>query len=98
MAIEVISKLKPKNNGNFPIIDAMDVSVDNEGTRLSDKILELESGGSGGGGMIGETILASKVIVDSTSNKRLTATVTEVDNINSALESGTAGTTTMREV
>ena len=98
MAIEVISKIKPKNNGNFPIIDAADVAVDNQGTRLTDKILELENGGGGGGSMIGETILANKVIVNSTTDKRLSSTVAEVDNINTALESGTAGTTTMREV
>ena len=98
MAIEVISKIKPKNNGDFPIIDAADVAVDSEGTRLTDKILELESGGGGGSGMIGETILASKVIVDSQSNKRLTSTVNEVNLINNALEYGTAGATTVREV
>ena len=34
MAIEVIATIKPKNNGDFPIVEAQDVSVDNNGTRL----------------------------------------------------------------
>lgn len=35
MAIELISKIKPKNSGNFPIADAVDISVDNNNRRLS---------------------------------------------------------------
>lgn len=50
MAIEVISTIKPKNNGNFPIVEAEDVSVDKNGTRLSAKLEELASGGGSGGG------------------------------------------------
>ena len=38
MAIEVISTIKPKNNGNFPIVEAKDVAVDDEGTRLDEKL------------------------------------------------------------
>ena len=38
MAIEVISTLKPKNNGDFPIAEAKDISVDDNGTRLVDKL------------------------------------------------------------
>lgn len=34
MAIELISNITPKNNGEFPLVDAKDVQVDNEGTRL----------------------------------------------------------------
>ena len=34
MAIELISNITPKNNGKFPLVDAKDVQVDNEGTRL----------------------------------------------------------------
>lgn len=29
MAIELISKIKPKNNGNFPLVDAEDIAYDN---------------------------------------------------------------------
>lgn len=35
MAIELISKIKPKNNGTFPMVDAEDVEMP-DGTRLSD--------------------------------------------------------------
>ena len=35
MAIELISKIKPKNNGTFPLMDAADVEMP-DGTRLSD--------------------------------------------------------------
>lgn len=35
MAIELISKIKPKNNGNFALVDAADVEMP-DGTRLKD--------------------------------------------------------------
>ena len=38
MAIEVISTIKPKNNGDFPVAEAKDVSVDEKGTRLSNRL------------------------------------------------------------
>ena len=38
MAIEVISTIKPKNNGDFPVAEAKDVSVDENGTRLSNRL------------------------------------------------------------
>lgn len=44
MAIEVISTIKPKNNGSFPIAEADDIAVDENGTRLSAKLKELASG------------------------------------------------------
>jgi hypothetical protein len=53
MAIEIISTLKPKNNGSFPIAEAKDITVDENGTRLDAKLTELANstgGGSGGGG------------------------------------------------
>ena len=34
MAIELISKIKPKNNGGFPLVDAEDIEY--EGGRLPD--------------------------------------------------------------
>lgn len=43
MAITLIDKIKPKNNGKFPLVDAEDVLMP-DGKRLS----EFE-GGSGGG-------------------------------------------------
>jgi hypothetical protein len=43
MAIELIDKIKPKNNGTFPMVDAVDVLMPN-GKRLSEVTL-----GEGGG-------------------------------------------------
>lgn len=40
MAIEIISTLKPKNNGTFPIAEAQDISVDDSGTRLDAALSE----------------------------------------------------------
>lgn len=37
MSIGITDKFKPKNNGTFPIIDAVDVEMP-DGTRLSDSI------------------------------------------------------------
>lgn len=49
MAIELIATIKPKNNGTFPIAEAEDISVDEKGTRLSEKLKELESSSGGSG-------------------------------------------------
>lgn len=35
MAIELISKIKPKNDGSFSMVDAEDVEVDASGKRLN---------------------------------------------------------------
>lgn len=43
MSIELIDKIKPKNNGNFALIDAVDVEMP-DGTRLSEFNLETGSG------------------------------------------------------
>lgn len=45
-SIELISGLKPKNNGDFPLVNAQDVQVDEDGTRLPvmlGKITEVQS-------------------------------------------------------
>lgn len=45
-SIELISGLKPKNNGDFPLVNAADVQVDDDGTRLPvmlAKITEVQS-------------------------------------------------------
>lgn len=45
-SIELISGLKPKNNGDFPLVSAPDVQVDDNGTRLPAmlaKITEVQS-------------------------------------------------------
>ena len=41
MAIEIISTLKPKNNGDFPVAEAKDIDVN--GIRLDDLIENLKS-------------------------------------------------------
>ena len=63
-----------KNNGNFPIVEAADISVDANGKRLTTKIAELEAS-SGGGGGTPSTIVSDNVIVNAATDKRLTATV-----------------------
>ena len=40
MAIEIIDKLKQKNNGSFKLVDAEDVDYDGSGKSLKDKIDE----------------------------------------------------------
>lgn len=40
MAIELIGTIKPKNNGKFPMVEAEDVLIDQNGTRLP-RALEL---------------------------------------------------------
>lgn len=37
MAIEIIDKIKPKNNGSFPMVDAEDILMPS-GKRLSEEI------------------------------------------------------------
>ena len=40
MAVELIAKIKPKNNGNFPLVDAEDISIDEKDKRLSELLAE----------------------------------------------------------
>lgn len=45
-SVELISGLKPKNGGTFPLVNAPDVQVDEDGTRLPvmlAKITEVKS-------------------------------------------------------
>lgn len=51
MAIELIGKIKPKNNGTFAMVDAADVEMP-DGTRLSDK--DLSAGKDGNTPFIGD--------------------------------------------
>ena len=37
MAIELIDKIKPKNNGSFAMVDAVDVELP-DGTRLAERL------------------------------------------------------------
>lgn len=41
MAIDLIDKIKPKNNGTFAMVDAQDVQVDDAGKRLPERLDEL---------------------------------------------------------
>lgn len=43
--VELIAKLKPKNNGKFALMDAVDVEMA-DGTRLEDKVGKLEKQGT----------------------------------------------------
>lgn len=60
MAIEIISTLKPKNNGTFPIAEAKDIDVN--GVRLDEKLANIGTGGGGGGGIIDVTELPTEGI------------------------------------
>lgn len=44
MAISLIGKIKPKNNGDFPLVDAVDVEMP-DGTRLPDALKNVQSSG-----------------------------------------------------
>ena len=48
-SIELISGIKPKNNGTFPLVNARDVQVDDTGKRLDTRLSELANSGGGGG-------------------------------------------------
>lgn len=71
MAVEVVDKLKPKNNGKFKIVDIQD--IDYEGKDAKTKIEELieaakgDIGGGGGGSDTCVNIIAT-VIDDETGN------------------------------
>lgn len=47
--VELIGGLTPKNNGDFPLVEAKDIQVDDIGTRLDQKLQELSTGGGGSG-------------------------------------------------
>ena len=38
--IDLIAGLRPKNNGNFPLMQAHDIVVDENGTRLDEYLTE----------------------------------------------------------
>ncbi len=42
MAIELISKIKPKNNGTFAMVDAVDVEMP-DGRRLSEMVFTVKT-------------------------------------------------------
>lgn len=48
-SIDLISGLRPKNNGDFPLMEAHDIVVDENGTRLDEKLASIGEGGSSGG-------------------------------------------------
>jgi hypothetical protein len=78
MAIEIISTLKPKNNGSFPIAEAKDITVDENGTRLDAKLTELANNagsGGGGGGIIDVAELPTEGIDESALYRVLVGTV-----------------------
>ena len=44
MPIELIDKIKQKNNGSFKLMDAQDVQYDDTGMSVKEKLDELETG------------------------------------------------------
>lgn len=47
-SIELIGGLTPKNNGDFPLVSARHIQVDDTGKRLDEKLAEIGTGGGGG--------------------------------------------------
>ena len=47
-SVELIGGLTPKNNGDFPLVSARHVQVDDTGKRLDEKLAEIGTGGGGG--------------------------------------------------
>ena len=48
-SIELISGIKPKNNGEFPLVNARDVQVDDTGKRLDEVLASILANDGGGG-------------------------------------------------
>lgn len=46
MAVELIAKIKPKNNGDFKLVDTLD--IDHRGVALDEYLDRIDTGGSGG--------------------------------------------------
>lgn len=42
-SIELISGITPKNKGNFPLVNAKDIQVDDDGVRLSEALTNVIS-------------------------------------------------------
>lgn len=49
-SVDLISGLRPQNNGDFPLMQAHDIVVDESGTRLDEKLKNIGTSGSGGSG------------------------------------------------
>lgn len=54
-SVELISGLTQKNGGDFPLMDAHAIQVDDTGKRLDEKLSEIGTGGSGSGESYGVT-------------------------------------------
>ena len=46
-SVTLVSGLTQKNGGDFPLLEASAVQVDDSGMRLDEKLRQLEAGGSG---------------------------------------------------
>ena len=89
MAIEVIGTIKPKNNGSFPIVEAKDVSVDENGTRLSEKLSNLGTPSVSTDFSVPTFDLAALGLVAVTLDGTQALLQTDTTEIVSALEKGT---------
>lgn len=71
MAVEIIGKLKPKNNGDFRLVDAVDVEMGN-GNTLEEEFANLDFGGTGAPevykGDVAPESATIKVWIDTTDN------------------------------
>lgn len=77
-SIDLISGLRAKNNGDFPLMEAHDILVDESGTRLDEK---LESMGEGGGTGGGSYVLEINADSGTLTNEQYNALVANAPNV-----------------
>lgn len=80
MSVELIDKIKPKNNGDFPLVDAHDVAMP-DGTRL-------DTWEGGGGGNITTFDLVALGLPELVSGGEEVSVETDTTEIKAALETG----------
>ena len=68
-SIELLSGLRPKNNKDFPLMQAHDIQVDENGTRLDEVLENIAVGGAGDATIYEGTVTATEVWEDWGSNK-----------------------------
>ena len=86
MAIEVIAKIKQKNNGTFKLMDAVDVEMSN-GQDLQTYLDNLEVGGGNDVVYVGESpptteeIDKYEIFIDKSASSGLQGAVNNIDNV-----------------
>ena len=82
MAVELIDKIKPKNSGSFPLVDAADVLM-TDGKRLSEVSLEKgDKGDPGEKGADGTSVTITKIVESDVSGGTNTVTFSDGSVLN----------------